>query len=190
MQDADAVLEKFFYYCHLAQDACAIFREGDDGPEPIKERYEQVMTKLRAEPLTVVSALGHMPIVLLEADIKKTLFTALYSPVKIFPLVADFLNRLYNGDDISDMVIAPDLGFMCDAKFKLLIYPGESSSAIGCSDQRYKVGRKHWNEVGETPSLTRRPFWQRNETLEEVFGKVYEYTKSFADVVSCTCTPT
>ncbi|KXH51065.1 hypothetical protein CSAL01_05685 [Colletotrichum salicis] len=159
MQDADSVLERFFYYCHLARDACALYRLGDGGPEQIKQRYEQTMVKLRADPLIVVSRAGHMPIVLMEADIRKLLFTSLYSPTKVFPLLAVLLNRLHVGDDLPDVVVAPDLGFTCDADLKLVIYPEESSKAIGCSDRRYK----------------------RNETLEQVFDKVSKVT-SFADV--------
>ncbi|KAJ0308312.1 hypothetical protein COL516b_003581 [Colletotrichum fioriniae] len=159
MRDADAVLDKFFFYCHLARDACALYRLGDGGPEKIKQRYEQTMAKLRANPLIVVSRAGHMPIVLLEADIRKLLFTSLYSPTKVFPLLAVLLNRLHVGDDLSDVVVAPDFGFTCDADLKMVIYPEESSKAIGCSDRRYK----------------------RNETLEQVFDKVSKVT-SFADV--------
>lgn len=139
MRDADAVLERFFYYCHLARDACALYRLGDGGPAQIKKRYEQTMAKLRADPLIVVSRAGHMPIVLLEADIRKLLFTSLYSPTKVFPLLAILLNRLHVGDDLSDVVVAPDFGFTCDADLKMVIYPEESSKAIGCSDRRYMV---------------------------------------------------
>ncbi|OHE95947.1 hypothetical protein CORC01_08799 [Colletotrichum orchidophilum] len=159
MQDADAVFERFFYYCHLAKDACALYRQGDDGSEQVKQRYEQTMAKLRADPLIVVSRMGHMPIVLMEADIRKLLFTSLYSPIKVFPLLASLLNRLYVGDDLSDVVVAPDFGFTCDADFKLVIYPEESSKAISCSDRGYK----------------------RNETLGEIYGKLSEVS-SFADV--------
>ncbi|KAI3533602.1 hypothetical protein CSPX01_12675 [Colletotrichum filicis] len=161
MRDADAVLERFFYYCHLARDACALYRLGDGGSAQIKKRYEQTMAKLRADPLIVVSRAGHMPIVLLEADIRKLLFTSLYSPTKVFPLLAVLLNRLHVGDDLSDVVVAPDFGFTCDADLKMVIYPEESPKAIGCSDRRYK----------------------RNETLEQVFDKVSKVT-SFADVLT------
>ncbi|KAK6219741.1 hypothetical protein QIS74_05243 [Colletotrichum tabaci] len=160
MQDADAILDKLFYYCHSASNGCALFRDGDDGPDPIKKRYEQVMAKLRDEPVIVVSRLGHMPVVLMEADIKKVLFTSLYSPTRIFPLLANFLNRVFVGDDLSDRVIAPDFGFIRDPTLKLPIYPEESAPAIGCSDQRYR----------------------RNETWEETLNEVSKYTTSFADV--------
>ncbi|KZL82945.1 hypothetical protein CI238_02009 [Colletotrichum incanum] len=160
IQDADAVLDKFFYYCHLANNSCALFRDGDDGPGPVKERYEQVMAKLRDEPKTVVSTLGHMPVVLMEADIKKLLFTSLYSPTKVFPLLANLLNLLFVGDDLSDWVIVPDFGFIRDPNFKLPVYPEESTRAISCSDHRYR----------------------RNETWGEILNKVSKYTTTFADV--------
>ncbi|EFQ28025.1 uncharacterized protein GLRG_03169 [Colletotrichum graminicola M1.001] len=139
IQDADAVLDKFFYFCHLAKTGCALFRDGDDGPAPVKERYEQAMAKLRDEPITAVSTLGHMPVVLMEADIKRVLFASLYSPVKAFPLMAKFLNRLFVGDDISDWLIVPDFGFIRDPNFKLPLYPEESVWAVLCSDSRYRV---------------------------------------------------
>ncbi|GKT58869.1 prolyl aminopeptidase [Colletotrichum tofieldiae] len=157
-----AILDKFFYYCHRAKNGCALFRDGDDGPGPVRERYEQAMAKLRDEPMTVISTLGHMPVVLMEADVKKVLFTSLYSPIKVFPLLANFLNRLFVGDDLSDWVIVPDFGFIRDPNFKLPVYPEESTGAITCSDQRYR----------------------RNETWGEILSKVSKYTTSFADVVS------
>ncbi|WDK12014.1 hypothetical protein CGRA01v4_03293 [Colletotrichum graminicola] len=162
IQDADAVLDKFFYFCHLAKTGCALFRDGDDGPAPVKERYEQAMAKLRDEPITAVSTLGHMPVVLMEADIKRVLFASLYSPVKAFPLMAKFLNRLFVGDDISDWLIVPDFGFIRDPNFKLPLYPEESVWAVLCSDSRYR----------------------RNETWGETFNKVSKYSTSVADVVS------
>ncbi|KAK2023049.1 alpha/beta-hydrolase [Colletotrichum zoysiae] len=160
IQDADAVLDKFFYFCHLARNGCALFRDGDDGPAPVKERYEHVMAKLRDEPITGVSTLGQMPVVLMEADIKRVVFSSLYSPVKTFPLLANFLNRLFVGDDISDSLIVPDFGFIRDPNFKLPVYPEESSRAISCSDGRYR----------------------RNETWGETFNKVSKYSTSVADV--------
>ncbi|KAK1964290.1 alpha/beta-hydrolase [Colletotrichum sublineola] len=168
IQDADAVLDKFFYFCHLAKNGCALFRDGDDGPGPVKARYEQVMAKLRDEPITAISTLGHMPVVLMEADIKKVLFTSLYSPVKTFPLLANLLNRLLIGDDISDWLVVPDFGFIRDPNFKLPVYPEESSRAVLCSDGRY----------------------HRNETWGETFKKVSKYSTSVADVfttIMITC---
>ncbi|KAK1989367.1 TAP-like protein-domain-containing protein [Colletotrichum cereale] len=165
VQDADAVLDKFFYFCHLANNDCALFRDGDDGPGPVKERYEQAMAKLRDQPITAISTLGHMPVVLMEADIKRLLFTSLYSPVKTFPLLANLLNRFFVGDDsvgddISDWLVVPDFGFIRDPDFKLPVYPEESSRAISCSDSRYR----------------------RNETWGETFNKVSKYSTSVADV--------
>ncbi|KAK1993048.1 alpha/beta-hydrolase [Colletotrichum falcatum] len=160
IRDADAILDKFFYFCHLVQNGCALFRDGDQDPGAIKGRYERVMAKLRDEPITAISTFGHMPVVLMEADVKKLLFTSLYSPVKTFPLLADFLNRLFVGDDISDWLVVPDFGFIRDPKFKLPVYPEESSRAISCSDGRYR----------------------RNETWGEIFKKVSKYSTSVADV--------
>ncbi|OLN81382.1 putative hydrolase Mb2248c-like protein 2 [Colletotrichum chlorophyti] len=160
MRDADAVLEKFFYYCYLAEDKCDLFRSGDDGPEPIRQRYDKVMAKLRAEPLIVIAAQGHMPVVLMESDLKRTLFVSLYSPIVTFPTVASLLNRLYTGADLSLWILVPNLGSFCDSKITLYDSLLESQPAIGCSDQRYK----------------------RNESLEEVFDKVSGYTKNFADI--------
>ncbi|KAF9881286.1 hypothetical protein CkaCkLH20_01436 [Colletotrichum karsti] len=160
MRDANPILDRFYYYCHLAGGKCDLFREGDE-PDDIKARYEGVMDKLRAEPLIVISK-SNMPVVLMEADIKKIVFSALYAPVMLFPLIGTLINILHTGADISDFVSAPDLTPMCSAEFRMpaILDVSESQPAVSCSDQQIK----------------------RNETLDELYKRTSSYT-SFADVL-------
>ncbi|TDZ74203.1 Tripeptidyl aminopeptidase [Colletotrichum trifolii] len=159
IQDADAIVQKFFLYCLLAKDKCALHRQGDAGPDAIQKRYEHVLSALRAEPLVVISN-SNMPVLLLEEDVKKTIFVALYAPMQFFPIIASLFNALYTNTDVVDFVIAPDFGPACSPGFKSPIYLEESNAAIGCSDQRVK----------------------RNETLEALFDKLARSSSSFADV--------
>ncbi|KAF6805254.1 hypothetical protein CSOJ01_09630 [Colletotrichum sojae] len=161
MRDSDAVLDKFFYYCHLAKEACPLHRDGDEGPSDVMERYQHVMRTLRAQPLLTVSDITNTPVMLLEADLKKAMFVGLYSPVKLFPLMAMIFDKLYAGCDLGsfDGVGAWPM-LMCHNNLGFPYFPEESQPAIGCSDQQVK----------------------RNATLEELYKETSKYT-SFADVL-------
>ncbi|CAI0648426.1 unnamed protein product [Colletotrichum noveboracense] len=161
MRDSDAIVDKFFYYCHLAGERCYFFRKGDTADD-IKTRYDKVMAKLRADPVTVIPSYTTIPVILMESDIKKTIFQALYAPMMLFPLIADLLNRVYIEADLSNYVNAGDLIPMCSPEFQMppALDVSEAQAAISCSDQRVK----------------------RNDTLEGVFKRTSEYT-SFADVL-------
>nr|XP_036582974.1 uncharacterized protein CTRU02_07054 [Colletotrichum truncatum]KAF6791870.1 hypothetical protein CTRU02_07054 [Colletotrichum truncatum] len=138
MRDADSIVERFFYYCQLAEEKCALFRQGDEAKD-IKARYDRVISGLRAEPLIVVSRYINMPVVIMEADIQKSFFTALYSPMRTFSIIAHILNIIYEAGDLSSLLIYPDLTPMCNADFKIPISLDESFAAVGCSDRRPKV---------------------------------------------------
>lgn len=140
MRDSDAIVDKFFYYCHLAGERCYFFRK-DDTADDTKTRYDEVMAKLRADPVTVIPSYTTIPVILMESDIKKTIFQALYAPMMLFPLIADLLNRVYIEADLSNYVNAGDLIPMCSPEFQMppALDVSEAQAAISCSDQRVKV---------------------------------------------------
>jgi hypothetical protein len=138
MRDADAIVDKFFYFCHLAQNKCALYRN-DDSIDSIRGRYNQIMDKLREEPLIVVVEHTRVPIALTASDVKLTLFRSLYSPTILFPIFADLLDRIYREADLTSLMVVPDLSLICLPNLKLRNYPDDSAFGIGCSDRAYSV---------------------------------------------------
>ena len=138
MVDADPIFGKFFYYCHLAQEECALYRKGDTVND-LETRFNEVMAKLDKEPAIIVGDHASLPLSLTTSDVKLVIFQSLYSPVKLFPVLAIVLDLIYRDKDLTPLLSRPDLGFACLPNQNLRLYPDDSSFATSCSDRQYKV---------------------------------------------------
>ncbi|KAH8723284.1 hypothetical protein GQ44DRAFT_728781 [Phaeosphaeriaceae sp. PMI808] len=97
LPDADAAIDTFFKYCYEGgPDQCSFWAES---PEAIKTRYNAVIEKLKARPLVVTDEMLVMyPTIITYTDYKTTLLQMPYGPSEYYPIFADTLADLENGD--------------------------------------------------------------------------------------------
>ncbi|KAI5917558.1 TAP-like protein-domain-containing protein [Camillea tinctor] len=159
IMDTDEIWDKFFVYCAEATLACPFYRLGDQ-PEDIKGRFDEIMTWLEQNPAVVLSQSSNTPVLVTASDVKKIIFSALYTPVGLFPLVATVLKLLVDGQ-MSGVVSGAAPVVLCH-NISLPVWPDDAMKAIGCGDKRYKLDE-------DVPGLQRK------------FETVASYS-SFADV--------
>ncbi|KAH8812049.1 TAP-like protein-domain-containing protein [Xylogone sp. PMI_703] len=140
--DADKVLESFFKYCYEAGEKCAIYKSGDN-ISAIEGKYRNIMTDLEESPIYFVEHITKVPVILYHTDVKQFLFQTLYSPVTMFPLLAELLKSI-DQRSMPQMMqyIQPGFANSCLPKYPAHIYPTDAQAAIMCSDKRY-----HLNET-------------------------------------------
>jgi pimeloyl-ACP methyl ester carboxylesterase len=144
IRDSDAVMASFFKYCHEAGEKCAFYRTNDK-ENNLEARYYEIMAKLKDNPITAIVPQTKMPMIISHSDIKMVIFSALYSPIAAFPLVAVVLDRLDRGevDSLGQLIRLPSNYDMKPIFYSSTMpewyYPGEAQPAIMCSDKRYQV---------------------------------------------------
>jgi len=161
LRDIDTVLEHFFTTCHEAKTDCHLYRDGDQVKD-VKGRFTTVLHRLEEDPLVLVGRVAQIPAIVTLSLIRQVLFGAMYFPMSSFPLLGLLTDQLYRGEDMSLLVGGPDLLPLCGLKQKLLLYPDDSSAAIGCSDWAMIVGILYRFLPVAVQKLTRRA--SRSET--------------------------
>lgn len=95
--DTDKILDLFFEFCADAEskEKCALHREGDT-PSSVEKRYNDVMNRLQyGEPIMFIHPVYFYPVVL-QAELFRTLvFSMLYSPKAMFPILGVLLDNLF-----------------------------------------------------------------------------------------------
>lgn len=134
--DTDAIWDKFFDYCVDAGPKCAFFLLGDT-PATIKKRFDETFSFLEKEPAVVLPRYANVPVMVTASDIKMVIFSALYAPITGFPLVAQILKALVEGN-MDYFVAAPMSNLLCH-NLTLAVWPDDAQKVIGCGDKRYKV---------------------------------------------------
>ncbi|KAH7114255.1 hypothetical protein B0J11DRAFT_413600, partial [Dendryphion nanum] len=112
MSDTDAVLERFFSYCHQAGSKCAFYRLGDQ-ESGLRLRYETVMKALQAvKGINTMDPKTHQPVVVTASHVRLQIFSGLYQPIRLFPRSAAILDALYrnDGNALLEHVPIPTLG--------------------------------------------------------------------------------
>lgn len=102
------------------------------------------MANLEKEPRVVLVPYANSPVILTTSDVKLFAFQALYSPLMLFPLLADFLNAIEKDEGVETYVLPPLAAAICNAP-PVPILPDDAQYTIDCSDKRYKVGSHHMN---------------------------------------------
>ncbi|RPB03803.1 hypothetical protein L873DRAFT_1730857 [Choiromyces venosus 120613-1] len=136
LQDTDKVLASFSTYCSQAGPLRCAFQTGST-PEDITIRLHNLLQKLSVEPLPIPSSQSTTgtPEIITESDVRNLLFVSLYSPLALFPIVAQILAGLEAGDGRAYLIIARE-GFKCDCPGgpRMPNTGAEAGLAIACSD--------------------------------------------------------
>ncbi|KAH9904770.1 TAP-like protein-domain-containing protein [Xylariomycetidae sp. FL2044] len=160
IQDADEIWDSFFTSCAEAGPPRCRFALIGDTPERLKHRFDQIMAVLQKQPAIVLLTDANMPSLFTASDLKLMIFTSLYSPRRVFPLVANILRAIADGN-LGSMTSRTSLSAYCHSP-QLPLWPDDATKTIACSDKRYKLDE-------DIPAL------------EDRFKKMASYS-SFADV--------
>ncbi|KAI0883232.1 alpha/beta-hydrolase [Annulohypoxylon maeteangense] len=134
--DTDAIWDKFFSYCAEAGSQCPLFQPGEK-PEDIKRRFDDTMISLEKEPAIVLPSRENVPILITASDVKMIIFSALYSPIVMFPSIAILIKAIID-DRLDNIVGSPAPTMLCH-NLTLPQWPDDAQKVIGCSDKRYKL---------------------------------------------------
>ncbi|KAJ9354718.1 hypothetical protein DTO280E4_6783 [Paecilomyces variotii] len=97
LADSDAIFERFAEYCHtVGSEGCPFHHPG--GPDAIKKAYRELLSRIYDEPFAVPASLSHGPEVITWTDVKVLTRIAMYQPLIVFPLFAEFLAELKQGN--------------------------------------------------------------------------------------------
>ena len=151
-RDADAIQELFYHYCHEAGALCHIYRNGDTEGD-IKTRIQNIFESLRKNPLSGISPYGNVPFIFTHSALKMLAFSALYAPIRAFPLYAQVFDALERRDEeevLKNLPVSyPDYKPFCSADASADGGGWDAQKAIMCTDKRYPL-----NET--LPNLERR----------------------------------
>lgn len=97
IRDADAIFDRFGLYCdEVGPESCPLYTSG--GPTSIKEAFLALDQKVHNASIPIMASSTHGPEVITWTDIRNLLRVALYQPIFAFPLFAQYLAQLGNGD--------------------------------------------------------------------------------------------
>ncbi|CAH0051955.1 unnamed protein product [Clonostachys solani] len=112
----DETIEKFSSLCHSAgPDKCSFW-----GPTPtdITARMDRIILELQSHPVAVSRAQSQgLPRLVTYSDLKALLFNNFYAPRSGFPVIADVLHQLENGNASTLAGMSNGLGITSDAGF-------------------------------------------------------------------------
>jgi hypothetical protein len=143
IRDADTIFDSFAGYCHEAGVGCALYRNGDK-VEDIQERLDGVLHDIEKNPIMAIEPSTNSPIIISISDIRLILFSTLYAPTGTFPIVASFINLVYEGQgellgQLFGAALVHDLKSTCEPQLPAFLSPSDAQLAIMCSDKRYPV---------------------------------------------------
>lgn len=150
--DADKVLGEFFRYCAEAGKKCSLYRDGDR-KEDVQRRYEAAMEDLRTNPIIFTHPQYFYPAVFRYELVKQLVFTALYSPIQGFPMVAWLVNYIHQRDTSLLGGMFQDEQILCSisANPMLMHMLSDAQRAIMCGDKLQPVSPPL---LGTVPQLT------------------------------------
>jgi alpha/beta hydrolase fold len=95
--DADSILESFFNECFKAgQQKCAFYSE--NGVDEMRKTYFDILKRLQEDPISVRETGQYGPSLVTVTEAMALVTAVLYSPRVGFPVLAQLLNELPNGD--------------------------------------------------------------------------------------------
>ncbi|EAU30233.1 conserved hypothetical protein [Aspergillus terreus NIH2624] len=172
--DADAIFDRFAAYCDAAgATACPFHVAG--GPVAIRAAYDALEDRLRNTAVPVPATAVRGPELVTWTDLKTLQRVAVYQPLAVFPLLAQYASELARGDggalaDLKSGLRSPSCPSAeclqagpwtaeCQA-------PGEdeaSGMAVLCSDATYLQG------------LSERAFGERWQGLRDTSAAIGDY---------------
>ncbi|KND89100.1 Carboxylesterase A [Tolypocladium ophioglossoides CBS 100239] len=106
--DADEIAARFFSGCHAVGPAvCALARSADASAADIHARVDAWLNAIDESPLTAVAPSGNV-VAATSRDVRELMGSVLYSPIRLFKVLADILNATMAGDTAA-FVAAMDL---------------------------------------------------------------------------------
>jgi pimeloyl-ACP methyl ester carboxylesterase len=138
------VLDSLYHFCHASGSTskCALYSNSSSTAADIRARAERILSTLRETPIALPFA-SNGPILITHADIESLLFSATYSPLRSFPIVANALVALEsrNISVLASLSQNFNVGFQCPAcqgggsdKKLPTVAMSEASRAIQCAD--------------------------------------------------------
>lgn len=97
LPDADAIIRSFFTFCYDAgKDLCPFW---SDSASAIEARFDAIVENIKAHPMIVTNA-SHVdyPVIVTYTDFKQVLLGVPYIPLYYFPMMAEALVALEQGD--------------------------------------------------------------------------------------------
>ncbi|RFU35484.1 hypothetical protein B7463_g872, partial [Scytalidium lignicola] len=96
LQDTDAIMNRFFEYCYQSgPNACAFY---DKSPAQIEQNLELLLQSLQHQPMPVPGTETIGPDIITSSDVMRLIKTTLYSPLEMFPFLANLLANLMKGN--------------------------------------------------------------------------------------------
>lgn len=117
----------FYYHCaRVGYPACPLANEtGETTEAGVKARFVNITQSLLHNPLPIIER--NHPQVITYSDVKSLVFVSLYSPLRMFPIVADLLAAIEKGN-------ASDFSFFLRTIKSAAGLPQDATMAIACSD--------------------------------------------------------
>ena len=134
LNDTDAIMDRFYFHCFNAGSRCALYDE--KGPDAIEKTVHDMLEKVKREPVPVLDP-GTLfgPSILTYSDLKRAMFACLYSPVILFPYLAEMLDEIRRGtyEKIGE-ILAVQTWIRCSDDAKISPWFPHITTAIMCSD--------------------------------------------------------
>ncbi|KAF8960264.1 TAP-like protein-domain-containing protein [Flammula alnicola] len=142
--DAGKALESFFIGCAEAgPDGCDFWAPT---PKDIRQNLTRLYDSVRSSPLPIKSRSTYG--LLDYSGLRTVVFTALYSPYALFPLLARGLAELAagNGTPIFERLSDPPFQCSCDPSEHMFDVHRDASTAIICNDNHEIPNNLEWTE--------------------------------------------
>lgn len=98
VEDSVKTMDFFFEYCAEAgPEKCAYAGNVTDG-ERLKQRFDDLLNKLAKEPLIIFNPSSPLPEIVTRSTVTRLIFQSIYAPARGFPLIADSLHALEQGN--------------------------------------------------------------------------------------------
>jgi hypothetical protein len=169
--DADAIFDKFTYYCNAVGEACPFDTAG--GPTAIKNLYNDLESSLYNSSRAVMASQSRGPEVVTWTDLKTVLRISMYQPLTGFAFLAQIADGLLkgNGSALADFkhgrrfqscltdecLLAGPWSTECEVPGQSETYSG---AAILCTDAEYMQNpdpvafKQHWHGLQELSGVT------------------------------------
>ncbi|KAJ5108463.1 hypothetical protein N7456_005138 [Penicillium angulare] len=99
IRDADAIFDRFGLYCDaVGPDECPFYVDG--GPDAIKAAYWALEAQTLNASIPVMASSSRGPEVISWTDLKNILRVAIYQPLLAFPVLAEKVGALAQGDAV------------------------------------------------------------------------------------------
>ncbi|KAL5318590.1 hypothetical protein ACEPPN_013653 [Leptodophora sp. 'Broadleaf-Isolate-01'] len=174
IQDTDKIITRFFDDCYKAgPNECPLYAE--KGPASIQAILESTLESLNKTPLAVSGALGHGPEVITFSDVMRLVKEAVYSPIDLFPVLADLVADVSSGNG------SKFASYKAKAPTKICATRSLDAHAVeDCppySEMLYDV----LTAISCTDGQDLSNFWNKSQIFNEYYGLLRTQSKWMAD---------